>query len=121
MLFRLLLIAALLYLVYLAAIAFADAPWQIYAASLIAGFAAAALVSLPISYLLDLIRDRPGLSASLLSVNMFLGGGLGAGVFALGTEIGGYTATAILSGGIGVIGAGLLMLLERRENATDHP
>lgn len=116
-----LLIAASLYFVYLAAIATAHAPWQVYAASLIAGFAAAALVSLPISYLLDLIRNRPGLSASLLSVNMFLGGGLGAGVFALGTEVGGYGATAILSGGLGVVGATLLMLLERRGNVTDHP
>ncbi len=115
-----LLIAASLYLVYLSAIAFAVAPWQVYAASLIAGFSAAALVSLPISYLLDLIRDRPGLSASLLSVNMFLGGGLGAGVFALGTGLGGYGTTAILSGCLGVVGATLLIIMERRENASDH-
>ncbi len=112
-----LLIGSTLYLVYLGAIAAASAPWQVYVASLIAGFAAAALVSLPISYLLDLIRDRPGLSASLLSVNMFLGGALGAAVFAIGTRIGGYGVTAILSGLLGVFGAALLYALERRAHA----
>jgi MFS transporter, SET family, sugar efflux transporter len=116
-----LLIAATLYMTYLVAIAFSVAPWQVYAASLIAGFSAAALISLPISYLLDLIRDRPGLSASLLSVNMFLGGGLGAGVFALGTTLGGYGTTAVLSGGLGVLGALMLYALERRANVAVYP
>ena len=116
-----LLLASTLYLGYLAAIAFAGAPWHVYAASVIAGFSAAALVSLPISYLLDMIRDRTGQSASLLSVNMFLGGGLGAAVFALGTEIGGYGTTALLSGVLGVMGAALLMALERRGHVSDHP
>lgn len=55
-----LLICAGLYLGYLAAIALATAPWQVYLASCLAGFAAAGMISLPISYLLDLIRDRPG-------------------------------------------------------------
>ncbi len=108
-----LLIAATLYFAYLTGIAFASAPWQIYAASLIAGFAAAALISLPITYLLDLIRGRPGLSASLLAVNMFAGGALGAEVFAVGTGLGGYAAAALLSGALGVAGAGLLVVLER--------
>ncbi|WP_112310575.1 MFS transporter [Pseudogemmobacter bohemicus] len=108
-------ITAALYLVYLTALAFAAAVWQIWAASLIAGFAAAGIISLPISYLLDLIRDRPGLSASLIAVNMFLGGALGAGVFAFGSWIGGYPAASILSGVGGVLGAGLLLGLESRK------
>ncbi len=113
-----LLFAAVLYLGYMAALAVASAPWHVYVASGIAGFSAAALVSLPIGYLLDLIRERPGLSASLLSVNMFLGGALGAVVFALGTRFGGYGVTAVLSGGIGVAGAVLLLALERGRNGT---
>ena len=72
------------------------------------------MISLPISYLLDLIRDRPGLSASLIAVNMFAGGALGAGVFGLGTAIGGYAVAAILSGLGGTLGAALLVGLERR-------
>ncbi len=109
-----LLVAALFYLAYEAALAWATAPWQVYAASLIAGFAAAGIISLPISYLLDLIRDRPGLSASLIAVNMFAGGALGAGIFALGTALGGYGLAAVLSGIAGVAGATLLVGLERR-------
>lgn len=108
-----LLICAGLYLGYLAAIALATAPWQVYLASCLAGFAAAGMISLPISYLLDLIRDRPGLSASLIAVNMFAGGALGAGVFGLGTAIGGYAVAAILSGLGGTLGAALLVGLER--------
>lgn len=109
-----LMICAMLYLGYLAAIALASAPWQVYAASLLAGFAAAGMISLPISYLLDLIKDRPGLSASLIAVNMFAGGGLSAGVFALGTGLGGYGTAAVLSGLAGCAGAALLIVLERK-------
>ena len=108
-----LLICAGLYLVYLASIALATAPWQVYLASCLAGFAAAGMISLPISYLVDLIRDRPGLSASLIAVNMFAGGALGAGVFGLGTAMGGYAMAAVISGLGGVAGAGLLVALER--------
>ena len=103
-----------LYLIYLAAIAVATAPWQVYAASLIAGVAAAGIISLPISYLLDLIRDRPGLSASLIAVNMFLGAALGSGIFALGTAVAGYGAASVLGGIGGVAGAALLIVIERR-------
>jgi MFS transporter, SET family, sugar efflux transporter len=112
-----LLICAVLYLGYLAGIALANAPWQVYLASLLAGFAAAGMISLPISYLLDLIKDRPGLSASLIAVNMFAGGGLSAGVFALGTSFGGYGTAAVLSGLAGCAGAALLIALERRSDA----
>ena len=109
-----LMICSALYLCYLGAIAVATAPWQVYAASVVAGFAAAGMVSLPIGYLLGLIRDRPGLSASLLAVNGFAGGALGAAIFALATQIGTYGTAAILSGVAGCLGAALLLGLERR-------
>ncbi|MBI1172307.1 MFS transporter [bacterium] len=109
-----LLICAVLYLAYLAAMALATATWQIYLASLVAGFAAAGMISLPINYLLDLIRDRPGLSASLIAVNACAGGGLGAGIFALGTSLGGYSGAAVLSGTAGTLGALMITFLERR-------
>ncbi|MFE3837420.1 MFS transporter [Pseudogemmobacter sonorensis] len=121
-----LLTTAALYLVYLGILALSDAAWQVYAASLIGGFAAAGIISLPISYLLDMIRDRPGLSASLIAVNMFAGGALGAGVFALGSlaahgagggllaSLGGYPLAALISGVLGVLGGALLVAMERR-------
>lgn len=109
-----LVITAAIYLGYLFGISAATRPSHVYLASIAAGFAAAGIISLPISYLLDLIKDRPGLSASLIAVNMFLGGALGAGIFALGTTLGGYPAAALVSGGAGVLGALLLVTLERR-------
>lgn len=111
---RALLVTAALYLCYLAAIAAASSPWQVYAASVVAGFAAAGIISLPISYLLDMIHDRPGLSASLIAVNMFLGGAFGAAIFAAGAALGGYGLAALLSGAAGVAGAACLILLERK-------
>ncbi|NDV01098.1 MFS transporter [Pseudoroseicyclus tamaricis] len=107
-------ISALLYLAYLTAIAMASAPWHVYAASVVAGIAAAGIISLPISYLLDLISNRPGLSASLIAVNMFLGAALGSGIFALGTAVGGYGTASVMGGIAGVAGAALLLALERR-------
>lgn len=107
-------ISTLIYMGYVLGIAGASQPWHIYAASVLAGIGAAGIISIPISYLLDLIRDRPGLSASLIAVNMFMGGAIGAGIFALGTMMQGYPAAAILSGVAGVAGAGLLIYLERQ-------
>lgn len=45
---------------------------------------------------------------------MFAGGALGAGVFGLGTAMGGYAVAAILSGLGGALGGALLVGLERR-------
>ncbi|MFD1797294.1 MFS transporter [Paracoccus aurantiacus] len=103
-----------IYMGYLVGLALASDPAHIFAASLLAGIGAAGIISIPISYLLDLIQDRPGLSASLIAVNMFLGGAIGAGIFAMGTALQGYPAAAILSGIGGLAGAGLLILLERK-------
>lgn len=109
-----LLICSGLYLTYLAGIAMASAPWHVYLASCLAGFAAAGIISLPIGYLLDLIRDRPGLSASLIAVNVCAGGGIGAFIFAIGTGFGGYGLAAVLSGIAGCGGAALLIVLEKK-------
>ena len=108
-------IATVIYMGYALGIAGASQPWQIYAASILAGVGAAGIISIPISYLLDLIADRPGLSASLIAVNMFMGGAIGAGIFALGAAVQGYPAAAIFSGVAGLAGAGLLIFLERRK------
>ncbi|MCB1404665.1 MAG: hypothetical protein KDJ81_18665, partial [Rhodobacteraceae bacterium] len=73
---------------------------------------AAAIITLPIPYLLGLIAGRPGLSASLIAVNHFVGAGIGAGIFALGTALGGYQGAAILAGLAGVLGGLLLLVLD---------
>jgi hypothetical protein len=85
---------------------------QVHAASVIAGIAAAALITLPIPYLLDLLSGRPGLSASLIAVNQFLGAGIAAGIFAGGTALGGYPAAAAIAGAAGLLGGALLLTLD---------
>ena len=104
-----------LYLAYLVALATARGMPQVHAASVLGGIAAAALITLPIPYLLGLIAGRPGLSASLMAVNQFLGAGIGAGIFAGGTAVGGYPAAAALAGAAGLAGGALLVALDRRQ------
>ncbi|TCN31321.1 SET family sugar efflux transporter-like MFS transporter [Sinorhizobium americanum] len=62
------------YVAYLALLGFADRPSHVYALTLVSGFGAAALISIPITYLQDLIADRPGLGSSLIAVNIFWAG-----------------------------------------------
>lgn len=104
-----LVLAMALYLAYLATLAAAPGMGAVHAASVLGGIAAAAIISLPIPYLLDLIEGRPGLSAALLAVNQFVAAGIGAGLFAIGTAIGGYPAAAVLGGVAGLAGAVLLL------------
>ncbi|MBB4482419.1 MFS transporter [Rhizobium etli] len=104
----------IIYALFLALLGFASAPWQLYALTLIAGIGAAAIISIPITYLQDLIADRPGLGSALISVNVFASAGIGALVFAAGTWVSNYSGTAILSAVTGLSGIALLGLLQRR-------
>jgi predicted MFS family arabinose efflux permease len=105
---------SVLYAVYLALLAFSCAPWQIYALTPLSAFAAAALISIPITYIQDLIADRPGLGSSLISVNLFLSGGLSAILFALGTRFSDYSGTSLLGALAGIAGFALLIYLDGR-------
>ncbi|MBB3659604.1 MFS family permease [Rhizobium sp. BK650] len=87
-----------LYCLYLVLLGFATAPWQLYALLGLNACGAAAILSLPITYLQDLIADRPGLGSSLISLNTFIGIGVAAGLFAIGTAVTDYSGTAPLSG-----------------------
>jgi MFS family permease len=109
---RALVIGATLYAVYLALQGLATQVWHIYAQTLLSGFAAAAIISLPITYLQDLIHDRPGLGSSLIAVNMFVSAGISAVVFALGTRLGDYGSTSILGAFVGLAGVVLLVALD---------
>ncbi|WP_152048748.1 MFS transporter [Aureimonas psammosilenae] len=105
---------AVIYVAYLATLGFASQPWHVYLLAVPAAVGAAALISLPITYLQDLIRERPGLGSSLISVNFFLSAGICACIFALGTSIAGYAGAARLGAAMGVSGLALLLFLERR-------
>ena len=103
-----------LYLGYLLPLGTAQGMPQVHAASVLGGIAAAAIITLPIPYLLGLIAGRPGLSAWLMAVNQFLGAGIGAALFAGGTALGGYPAAAVLAGVAGLLGGGLVLALDGR-------
>jgi MFS transporter, SET family, sugar efflux transporter len=106
-------LGSVFYCSYLLLLGFATTPLHIYMLTLIAGLGAAAIISVPISYLQNLIADRAGLGSSLIAVNMFLSGGLNSLVFALGTKIGDYSFTAKLGALVGFCGIGLMLLMEK--------
>ncbi|TRL40807.1 MFS transporter [Rhizobium straminoryzae] len=104
-----------LYTVYLVLQGLATEVWHVYAQTLLSGIAAAAIISLPITYLQDLIADRPGLGSSLIAVNIFLSAGLSALIFAIGTRLGSYAMVSILGALVGCAGIALLFLLDGRK------
>jgi len=106
-------VGALIYAIYLMLLAFADQPWHVYALTLISGIGAASLISVPITYLQDLIAERPGLGSALISVNIFLSAGLSAVLFAAGTAITSYSGTAVVGAFSGLAGTAWLLFLDR--------
>ncbi|MBB3443289.1 MFS transporter [Rhizobium sp. BK379] len=101
-----------LYCLYLVLLGFATAPWQLYALLGLNACGAAAILSLPITYLQDLIADRPGLGSSLISLNTFIGIGVAAGLFALGTAVTDYSGTAFVGAATGIATIVILLYLE---------
>ncbi|MDQ0456459.1 MFS transporter [Rhizobium paknamense] len=108
---------ALFYCLYLLLLGFAHAPEHVYLLTLLAGLGAAAIISVPITYLQNLIADRAGLGSSLIAVNVFLSGGLSSLLFALGTAISDYSGTARLGALSGLCGIALLLWLDGRQAA----
>ncbi|AJY46329.1 MFS transporter [Martelella endophytica] len=107
-----LVIGTVIYTIYLFLLGNVTAPWQAYALTVIAALGAAAIISIPVTYLQNLIADKPGLGSSLISVNMFSSAGIGAGLFALGTHISNYAGAAILAAFAGFVGAALVLYLD---------
>ena len=105
-------IGTIIYVVYLLLLGFAFAPWHVYALTLVSGVGAAALISIPITYLQDLIAERPGLGSALISVNIFVSAGLSALLFAIGTGVSGYSGTAIIGAAAGLCGLFLLLFFD---------
>jgi MFS family permease len=106
-------IGASIYVLYLTLLGFATAPWHVYALTLISGIGAAALISIPITYLQDLIAERPGLGSALISVNIFISAGLSALLFAIGTAVSSYSGTAFIGAFAGIIGLAMLLYFDR--------
>ncbi|KQW27532.1 MFS transporter [Rhizobium sp. Root274] len=106
--------AALGYGGYMVALSFAAAPWQIYTLALPGAAFAAALLAIPLNYFQDLFPGRPGLGTAFLPINSFLGNGLNAAAFAIGSHFLGYSGTAWLGLVLAVLGVVGLLSVERR-------
>jgi hypothetical protein len=112
---------ALIYCTYLLLLGFATAPWHIYALLLFNSCGAAAILSVPITYLQDLIADRPGLGTSLISLSSFIGMGAAAGLFAFGTAITNYSGTAFVGAAAGIVSVSGLLYLESGRRSLRRP
>jgi len=101
---------------YLLLLGFATEPWQFYALLLPNGCGAAAILSLPMVYFQDLLRDRPGLGTSLYQSNVFVANGISAGTFALGSSF--LTDSQTVWLGLGLAAGGILGLywLQKRQH-----
>lgn len=71
------------------------------------------LLTVPITYLQDLLADRPGTGTSLLALQGLIGNTLAATAFALGAWAWGYEAVTVLGAAMGMAGAGVLWMLDR--------
>ncbi|WP_342635796.1 MFS transporter [Rhizobium azibense] len=108
----------IIYATYLLLLGLASEPWHAYALTIISGIGAAALISIPITYLQDLIEERPGLGSALISVNIFLSAGVSALVFAIGSSTTTYSGTSIIGALFGLVGIGLLIYRSTRLRAV---
>ena len=91
---KIILVAGLAHAAYLFGLGFVTATWQIYALAIINAAGAAIMLSLHLSYLQDLMPDRPGLGTSLLSIGSLLNKGFGAVVFASAGTVIGFSGAA---------------------------
>ena len=103
---------------YLLLVGFATEPWQFYALLLPNGCGAAAILSLPMVYFQDLLRDRPGLGTSLYQSNVFVSNGFSAATFAIGSSVLTYSQTVWLGMGLAVVGIFGLFLVQHRKSTS---
>ena len=111
---------AAIYAIYLVLLGQSHSPFHVYALCLISGLGAAAIISLPITYLQDLIPDLAGLGSSLISVNLFLSAGLSSVLFGFGTYVSGYAGTSMIGGLAGLLGVALVYGLDGRKRSATN-
>jgi Major Facilitator Superfamily len=100
---------------YFVGLSFVTDIWQVYGLAIFNAAGAAIVLSLHLSYLQDLLPDRPGLGTSLMSVGGLLNKFLAAAIFALvGTAVG-FSGALICAVILAVIGTIMLFALERHK------
>jgi hypothetical protein len=104
---------AVVYATYLALIpVLAPTPF-IWLLPVLAGLGGAAILTLPIAYLQDLMTGRPGTGSALMAVQKVTSDTLCAATFALGTALGGLGLVAALGAGVTLLGAAALLRADR--------
>jgi SET family sugar efflux transporter-like MFS transporter len=74
----------------------------------------AVILTVPIAYMQDLLSDRPGAGAALMSLQRLTGDIIAALCFAPGTALSGYGAVALLGAVVSIFGAAALIWADRR-------
>lgn len=86
----------------------------VWALPILAGGGGAVILMLPIPYYQDLVAGRPGTAAALLALQKLVVDCLTAGIFALGSAVGGFQTVAVIGTGVALTGALCLYLADRQ-------
>ena len=90
-----------------------DTAW-LWLLTLFAGLGGTAILTLPIAYYQDLLDGRPGAAGAMIALQRLAGELLAAAAFALGALIGGgYAVTALMGAAIALVGAAVLLWIDR--------
>jgi SET family sugar efflux transporter-like MFS transporter len=98
---------------FLASLALVTEVWHVYAISILNAVGNAVYFTMHLSYMQDLMPEKPGLGTSLGSISVLMQRGLGAAVFATAATQLGYGGSAILGGGVALAGCAMLAMLHR--------
>lgn len=110
----LILAGAALYCIHVALLPFLAGSGLVWLLVLPAAIGGAVILTVPIAYLQDLMTERPGAGAALMSLQRLTGDITAALCFALGTAVAGYGTVAMLGITVTLLGAVLLWLADRR-------
>jgi protein-S-isoprenylcysteine O-methyltransferase Ste14 len=108
-----LMIGTVLYGTHLLALPLLSESSFLWVMPLFGGIGGAVVITAPITYYQDLLRERPGTAAAMLAVQKLVSDVLTAGIFATTTSFGGFEAVAVTGVVCSLIGAGGLYWADR--------
>lgn len=110
-LWKIIVVAGLVHGIYFLGVGLAHSLWHIYVLAILNAAGAAILLSLHLSYVQELLPDRPGLGTSLQSISSLLYRSFGAIVFA-SSDVLGFSGAAWLGAAIAFAGCAMLFMLD---------
>jgi Major Facilitator Superfamily len=114
-LWKIIIAGGLVYALYLVLVGFATSVLHVYGLSILNAMGNAIMLTLHLSYLQNLLPDRPGLGTSLLSIGALVCKIIATAVFALAGTALGFSGAALVGAAIAVAGCGMLLLLDRSD------